>query len=209
MTTGNRIKRRRLELGFTVDELARKIGKNRATIYRYENNDIENYSTLLLEPLAHALETSPAYLMGWEDAPTAQPWECYPGTIPPPDMVMKPLLGTIACGTPITAIENADEYVPVPADVKCDFALRCQGDSMINARILDGDIVYIKAQPQVENGEIAAVLIDGEATLKRFKKIGNVIMLFPENAAYEPIIVDEKSDVKIIGKAVAYLSLIK
>jgi len=122
-----------------------------------------------------------------------------------------PLLGTIACGEPITAVENIDSYIDAPNCVSADFALICKGDSMIDARIFDGDIVYIKEQPEVENGEIAAVLIDDEATLKRVYYQKNKIILQPENKSYEPLVFvgEEILDVRILGKAVYFLSKVR
>lgn len=122
-----------------------------------------------------------------------------------------PLIGTIACGSPTLAVENIEGYVGVPEFIHADFALRCKGDSMINARILDGDIVYICSQPDCENGEIAAVLIDGEATLKRVYKSKNKLTLMPENPAFEPLVYvnEELNEIKILGKAVYFTSAVK
>ena len=131
--------------------------------------------------------------------------------IPIPKMAKIPLLGNIACGDPITAEENLDGFVSAPEEISADFALRCKGDSMIGARILDGDIVLIRQQPDVEDGEIAAVLIDNEATLKRVHKKAGCLILNPANPAYEPIVItgEELNDVRIIGKAVYFISAIK
>ena len=131
--------------------------------------------------------------------------------IPLPKTKRIPLLGKIACGSPITAEENVEDYVDVPEFTHADFALTCQGDSMIGARILDGDIVYIRLQPEVENGEIAAVLIDGEATLKRVYYQKGKIILQPENNNYPPLIYekDEILDVRILGKATYFMSKVK
>lgn len=134
------------------------------------------------------------------------------GIVPMPAMQQLPLLGTIACGEPILADENIEAYINVPEGVHADFVLRCRGDSMINARINDGDIVFIRQQPDVENGEIAAVLNgDGEATLKRVYHHDNTIILQPENPAYPPHSYTGPAleGVRIIGKAVAFLSEIK
>ena len=127
-----------------------------------------------------------------------------------------PLIGTIACGTPILAGENVEREVLLPENVSADFCLRCKGDSMINARIYDGDIVFIRKQPSVENGEIAAVLIDdmadvAEATLKRVYVYENKIILSAENTNYEPFVYvgEEMNNVRIVGKAVAFLSAVK
>ena len=131
--------------------------------------------------------------------------------MPMPEMRKIPLLGSIACGEPILAVENIEEYVSIPKDLAGDFALTCKGDSMINARIFDGDIVYIRQQDTVENGEIAAVLIDNEATLKRFKRLSDRIILSPENPMYDPLVYrnEEMNNVRILGKAVAFTSAVR
>ena len=121
-----------------------------------------------------------------------------------------PLLGTIACGEPILAEENIEDYINMPEDTNGTFALRCKGDSMINARIFDGDIVYIKEEQQVNNGEIAAVLIENEATLKRvyYYPEKNMLILKAENSKYNDFVFtdNELNDIKIIGKAVGFYS---
>ena len=122
-----------------------------------------------------------------------------------------PLVGTIACGTPILAAQNVEGYLDMDESVHADFCLRCKGDSMINARIFDGDIVYIRQQDDVENGEIAAVVIDGEATLKRVYKYPNRLELRAENPTFPVINIEgsELATTHIIGKAVAFLSEVR
>lgn len=131
--------------------------------------------------------------------------------LPMPEMRRIPLLGTIACGEPILAMDNIEDYVSIPKDLAGDFALICKGDSMINARIFDGDIVYIRQQDTVENGEIAAVLIDNEATLKRVRLYDDHIVLEPENPMYKPLSYwgEEMNAIRILGKAVAFTSIVK
>ena len=204
MTIGERIKKLREEKNITVDKLAELIGKNRATIYRYESSEIEKLPTSVLEPLCKALGTTAAYLMGWSDSNLSN----IKNIEPIPTMVKVPLLGTIACGEPILAEENIEDYINMPEKAKGTFALRCKGDSMINARIFDGDIVFIREQPEVENGEIAAVLIDDEATLKRVYKTENSIELRPENPTFKPLYYqkEEMNKVRILGKAVGFYS---
>lgn len=134
--------------------------------------------------------------------------------IPMPNMRQVPRLGAIACGTPILAEQNIEGYDQVPDWVKCDFTLMCKGDSMINARIHDGDVVCIKSQPEVENGQIAAVLVDGEfdseATLKRVRFDKDGITLWPENPAYSPSHFwgKDAERVRILGLATHFISKI-
>ena len=131
-----------------------------------------------------------------------------PGFEPLPKMVKRPLVGSIACGEPITAEENIEDYVDVPENVQCDFCLRCKGDSMIDAGIHDGDVVYIHITPQVENGQIAAVRIEGEATLKRvfWDESSQTLTLLAENRNFAPLVYTGPilDTVQIEGKAVGY-----
>lgn len=121
-----------------------------------------------------------------------------------------PLLGNIACGDPIYADEDKESYVMLGTEVKADFCLKAKGDSMINARINDGDIVFIRKQDIVNNGEIAAVIIDDEATLKRFYyyKKQNMVVLKPENPKHEEKVLtgSELKKVRVLGKAIAFQS---
>lgn len=131
--------------------------------------------------------------------------------IPMPQMRKVPLIGSIACGAPILAEEHIEEYIDIPKHISADFALTCKGDSMINARIFDGDIVYIRQQDTVDNGEIAAVLIDTEATLKRVQLFEDHISLEPENPQYRPLVYwgEDMNNVRILGKAMAFTSAIR
>lgn len=208
MTTGQRMKNRRKAIGLSAEKVAEILGVSPATIYRYENGDIEKVPGDRLGPIASALQTTPAYLMGWTDGDR----DALPANvIPMPEMRKIPLVGTIACGEPILAEENIEEYISIPKHIKADFALTCKGDSMINARIFDGDIVYIRQQDTVENGEIAAVLIDNEATLKRVRLFDDHISLEPENPMYKPFVYwnEEMNNVRILGKAVAFTSAVR
>ena len=121
-----------------------------------------------------------------------------------------PLLGEIACGKPIFADEDKESCVMADMDINADFCLTAKGDSMINARINDGDIVFIKEMPMVDNGDIAAVIIDDEATLKKvyyYPEKGKLV-LYPENPDYEPFIYvgEELNTIRILGKAVYFMS---
>ena len=217
MTIGKRIKNKREQIGITQVELARKIGCTKQTLYKYENNIVTNIPSDNIEKLAAALYTTPAYLMGWdnEQSSNESDYSSIPGIMPLPYSSGKtvPLIGDIACGTPILADENIEKEVRLPEDISADFCLRCKGDSMINARIYDGDIVFIRQQPSVENGEIAAVLIDdtadiAETTLKRVYIYDSKVMLVAENPKYPPMSFEkeEMNSVRILGKAVAFLS---
>ena len=209
MTTGERMKQRRKEIGFSAEKVAERLGASPATIYRYEKGDIEKVPVDSLAELAKILQTTPAYLMGWEEQPTPKPTS--PAPIPPgfepmPKMKKIPLIGSIACGDPITAEQNIEKMVDVPENIRCDFSLTCHGDSMVGAGIHDKDVVYIRIQPEVENGEIAAVRIDGEATLKRVYYNPGTLTLMPANPAYAPMVYtgSQLEEVHIEGKAVGW-----
>ena len=167
---------------------------------------VENLKRETVEKLAKVFGVTPEYIAGWRDDPRA-----YRFTDALPETRAIPVIGTIACGQPALAEQNIEGYVQAEAYLKADFALYCKGDSMINARIFDGDLVYIRHQENVENGEIAAVVIDGEATLKRVYKYPTRIELRPENPLHQPISYEgrEMENVHIIGKAVAFVSIIR
>ena len=207
MNIGHNLKKRRLTLGYTLEEVAKKVGTSKQTIHRYETGIIANIPSDKIEALAKVLQTTPAYLMGWENQPEEDIYK-YKNIIPMPKTKKVPLIGTIACGTPILALENIECDVDMPENIRADFALRCKGDSMIDAHIYDGDIVYIRKQPIVDNGEIAAVIIDDEATLKRFYREGNKVTLMPCNPRFSPLVYtnEELNNIIIVGKAVGYTS---
>lgn len=214
MGIGDRIKQRREELGLTVDELANRLGKHRATVYRYESNEIENLPTTILEPLAIALDTTPAYLMGWEEEQKNNDVDIFKfDNIMPIEKKKFPLLGNIACGEPIFADEEHDLYIEAGANIRADFCLRAKGESMIGIRIFDGDIVFIRKQDIVDNGEVAAVLIEDEVTLKRvyYDRDANELSLVAENPKFKTMRFygEELNQIKILGKAVAFQSDIK
>lgn len=200
---GDRINELRKANDMTLKELGDKVGVGASTVRKWETGIIETIRSDKFELLASALDTTPAYLMGWEDRPAS-----YKNVEPLPVVKPVPILGQIACGQPILADENLDGHAYVDRRISADFALRCVGDSMINARIFSGDLVFIRAQAEVENGEIAAVLIDDEATLKRVFYYKDRIELRPENPLFPILQYEgaELNDVRIIGKAVAFLS---
>lgn len=210
-TMYDRIKRLREEKDISQDELAKRCGySSRSTISKIEKGE-RNLTGDKIQILADVLGVKPSYLM---DGDAEDNFDVFSikGVLPLPRTSKKPRLGVIACGEPILAEENIEDYDDVPDDMKCDFTLLCEGDSMINARIYNGDIVYIREQPQVENGEIAACLVDGEfetkATLKRFYKYDDKIILQAENPKYPPFVYvnEEMNRVRVIGKAVGFTS---
>ena len=202
--------------GMKQIELATRSGISKYSISHYLKGDWEGKQDAVYE-LARALNVSEAWLMGYDvpaerSAPEVSVQLDKKPTIPPgfmplPKMRRVPLIGAIACGYPITAIQNREGDVNAPVDMRCDFALKCQGESMIGAGIHDGDVVYIRIQPEVENGEIAAVRIGDEATLKRVYLHRDYIELRPENPAFESIIRrrEEMNDVQIEGKVVGWM----
>lgn len=154
-------------------ELSKRTGIGEGAISQYRKGAYKA-TQRNLEKISKALDFSIPWLMGITDDPSRP----LPSNVQPmPKFVRKPRLGTIACGSPILAVEEAEEFGEVPADIPCDFTLKCKGDSMVNARIYDGDTVYIRQQEEVENGEIAAVRIGEEATLKRVYYNGKRIIL--------------------------------
>lgn len=209
---GRRIYDLRIQRDLTLDEIASKVGVAKSTIQRYEKGNITKIKLPVIESIAYVLRVNPNWLIGNVDDPSLS-GALPDNIIPMPKMNTVPLIGTIACGDPILAEENIETQVSMPEHVVADFALRCKGDSMIGARIHDGDVVYIRQQPTVENGQIAAVLIGDEATLKRvyYYPDSNKLVLNPENPKYEPFIYigEEISSVRILGLAVAFTSNVK
>jgi repressor LexA len=209
---GDRLFTLRKEANMTIDEFVDVMNKrfpeanlNKSIVSRYENNIHHPKRFSLVQEIAEFYGVTTDYLM----CRTNSRYE----KIENMDSLKKiPLLGTIAAGSPILAQEYIESYEYVPVSLDIDFCLRIKGDSMINARILDGDIVYIRKQSDVENGEIAAVLIDGEeATLKRIYKSNGTVILHPENTNYRDIVFTKKEmrQVAILGKAVRFNSEVR
>lgn len=194
--------------GLSQKELARRAGVSRSAIGMYEAGEREpGFETL--QTFAGIFGVTADVLLGKPEAGQALP----DNAMPPLPVKKVPLLGTIACGTPVLAQENIAGYVDLPDHVGADFALVCRGTSMINAGIRDGDIVYIRQSDVVDNGRIAAVLVEGsetEATLKRVYAGDGKITLTAENPAFEPLVFvgPETRRVRVIGLAVAYTHMI-
>ncbi len=179
-TIGERIKNRRIELGLSVEELASLLGKNRATIYRYEGDEIENLPITILEPLARVLQTSPTYLMGWDS-------NVSPVSLPT-NTISIPVLGSIPAGIPLEAVQDILEWIDIPEEwTRGDrqyFGLLIKGDSMF-PEYLDGDTVIIRKQPCCDSGDDCAVIINAtDATLKRVHLLEDGIELEAINPMY-------------------------
>ena len=209
-----RLKALRSDRGLSQSEFAKYIKVSKSSVNMYERGEREP-GLETLERIADYFNVDMDYLLGKSDvvskAQLTIAGVSATNIIPFPEMRKVPLIGSIACGAPILAEEHIEDYVDIPKRVAADFALTCKGDSMINARIFDGDIVYIRQQDSVDNGQIAAVLIDSEATLKRVKLYNDHISLEPENPQYRPIVLwgEEMNSVRIIGKAVAFTSAVR
>lgn len=187
-------------------ELAEKTGISKSAISQYLSGAFVPKQRNTYK-IAAALGVNPAWLMGkdveMEDV-SATNIVRYTTT------KQVPLLGEIAAGEPILACEDCKTYIEVDGSLQVDFCLRVNGDSMIDARICDGDLVFVRRQPVVENGEIAVVLLDNEATLKRFYRNDGGVILKPENAKYQPRFYTERDfkQVRVLGKAVMFRSLL-
>ena len=211
MVFGKRLKELREKTGLSMDKLIELYNSkysakmNKSTLSRYENNLQEPIYTVVVN-FADFFGVTVDYISGGNNDSFFSEYG-----IRPIQLKKFPLLGKIACGEPIYASENYETFIETSSDIKADFCLTAKGDSMINARIFDGDIVFIKQQPNVENGEIAAIIIDDEATLKRVYKHENRIELRPENPTYKSMNYENEdmNKVRILGKAVAFQSVVR
>lgn len=193
MDVGKRIKTRRKALGYSAEDVAAIIGVSPATIYRYESADIMNMRTDKLKPIAKALHTTPAYLMGWESDPESVPPESdnQMSLSPNKNAIRIPVLGSIPAGIPIEAIEDILDWEELPASMGKGgaeyFALRIKGDSM-SPSYLDGDVLIFRKQETCNSGQDCAVMVNGDdATFKRVKISEKGITLLPLNPAYDPL----------------------
>lgn len=205
MTIKDKLKGRRQELGLTLKDIAEKVGVSEGTVSRWESGDIANMRRDKIVKLADALQISPSVIMGWDDTPVYS-------NIHPIGIMRLPILGRVACGEPIFMAEEKELYVDTTTALRADFALIAKGDSMTGARIFDGDIVFVRKQDVVENGEIAVVAVNDEATLKRFYKYGDdLIVLRAENPAYKDMEFhpEDGDTIRVLGKAIAFQSDVK
>lgn len=205
----NRISQKKTELNLSYQDMSDKTGLSKSTLQRYITGDIRNLGLDKLEILAKALDVSPSYLMGWEDENQDPILENIPGIILPVKMKKIPILGTIACGEPIFAEENYEGYFMLDTNLPvADFVLRAKGDSMIDADINEGDLVFFRRKSDVDNGSIAAVIIEDEATLKKIYKNESNLILQPCNSNYAPIVLSENDhkSIRILGEMVGVYS---
>lgn len=221
MTLGEVIKEYRTEHHISMKDFGQLIGASKQYISILERNvnpstgRPPNPTLDKIAAVANVIGESLDSLLSRLDADTVVSFTSAPATNPMPATTLRPRLGTIACGAPILAENNIECYDSVPDYIRCDFTLECRGDSMVNARICDGDIVCVKQQPMVENGQIAAVLIDDGvtdgATLKRVRFTEDGIVLWPENQNYAPMVFTGKDveKVRILGLATHFISTIK
>ncbi|MBQ7671330.1 MAG: helix-turn-helix domain-containing protein [Clostridia bacterium] len=239
MDFSTRLKKLRNQEGITQEQLAKAIGVERSSVGKYETGTMPSLE--ILSQIASYFNVSVDYLLCRTDDPTNYDdddliaeipesiLDHFNGNVrkaynawmarsaPGPNNVFPyktkkiPLLGDIACGEPIFAEEQFGEYVDVDAELNVDFCLRCVGDSMIGARIYDGDIVFCVRQSSVDNGEIAVVIIEDEATLKRVYLENGKLILNPENPAFRPMVYqgEELNQIHILGRAVAFQSRIR
>lgn len=202
MTIGEKIKMQRKSLGLTQTELGAKLGVQKNAVSKWECGRVDDIPSSKIKVMAQLFGVKPSYLIDDKDALPAD-------AIPIDFSHLKriPILGRIAAGAPIYAEQNIEGYTYTELNGGAEyFGLRVRGDSMDAARIYDGDVVIIRRQDTVDDGEIAAVLIDGEdATLKRFSHKGNIVTLMPQstNPANQPFIYDlRETSVRILGLVV-------
>lgn len=187
---GDKIKQRRMQLGWTQEELASRMGyKTKSSINKIELG-IQDIPQSKIKQFAEVMRTSASFLMGWEDDA-------------PKNARKIPVYGRVAAGIPLEALDNIIDYEEIPADWQGEYgALQIKGDSM-SPRILDGDIVIVKIQDDVESGDIVVALVNGhDGVCKRLIKYESGIALQSLNPAYEPMFFSDTAPVKIWGKVV-------
>lgn len=199
---GQKIKELRQSKDMTLEELGNAVGVTKSTVRKWENGMIANMRRDKIAVLAKALGVSPAALLGWDDLDDVAP----ASNVYKIERKSFPVFESIACGDPIYADDHIEGYIEAGSDIKADFCVIAKGDSMIGDRIFDGDVVFVKKQSVVENGEVAAVLIGDEATLKRvvYDHEAGILQLFPSNPAHkiQTYSGEDLNQIRILGKAV-------
>ena len=185
----------------TLEQVGNYIGVGKSTVRKWEQGLIKNMRRDKIAKLAELYRVSPDYLLGID---------AHIEGVRPIKFKRFRMLGEIACGEPIFANEDHETYIDASADIKADFCLTAKGDSMTGARIFDGDVVFIKEQSIVENGQIAAVVIGEEVTLKRwyYYPEQKKLVLQAENPRYEPFVFigEELNNIRCLGRAVSFMS---
>lgn len=200
MHVGELIRQKRTELNMTQEQLGNLLGVNRAAINKWETGRVTNLKRETIKKLSEIFQISPALLVepdgtDFLDSPL----------LPLPRMKRWEVIGGTACGSPIH--KEIEESILAPADIDADRVFRCVGDSMIGAHIFDGDLVFVKAGADVEDGKIGVVRIGDEYTLKRIYHGTDYLELRSENPMYPPIIIrGEQENAEIVGRAVQFLS---
>lgn len=199
MTVGEKIKTLRKSLGLTQTELGQRVGVQKNAVSKWECGRVEDIPTSTIKLLANLFNVPASYLIDDDTSPVTSP------LLPLPRMKQWKVLGGTACGQPLfKPLEDAS--VLAPADIDADFVFQCVGDSMINARIFDGDTVFVK-EGEVPDGQIGVVRVGEEYTLKRIYHGTDYLELRSENPMYPPIIIrGEQENAEIVGRAVQFLS---
>ncbi len=199
MTVGEKIKTLRKSLGLTQTELGQRVGVQKNAVSKWECGRVEDIPTSTIKLLANLFNVPASYLIDDDTSPVTSP------LLPLPRMKRWQVLGGTACGQPLfKPLEDAS--VLAPADIDADFVFQCVGDSMINARIFDGDTVFVK-EGEVPDGQIGVVRVGEEYTLKRIYHGADYLELRSENPMYPPIIIrGEQENAEIVGRAVQFLS---
>lgn len=209
---GENLKKLRKNAGLSQEQLGDILGISKSTIGMYEQGKRMPNTNTVLKELASYFDVTLDYLVGYPQKETIyldDDFERF--NLRPVSHRKIPMLGNVACGEPIMSDVGYNSFSEAGSDIDADFCVTAQGDSMINARILDGDIVFVRKQEMVENGEIAVVAInDSEFTLKRFfyYRELNQVVLQSENPAYKPMIFtgEELNHIRVLGKAVHFSS---
>lgn len=218
MTLGDAIRAYREEHGMSMDTFADRSGISKSYISLLEKNQhpntgkpiIPTIKTYKLAAQAMNIDFDELIRMINDNVDISPEIPSY-SNISPVSKQVFPLFDGIAAGQPRLMPDGIETYVEFTTSIRADFVLKVHGDSMIGARIHDGDLVFIRQQPEVENGEIAAVAIGDEATLKRVYRYGDTLSLRAENPAYKEMVFtgEELNEVRILGKAVAFQSDIR
>lgn len=199
----------------SIDELGQLIGVNRSTINRYETGSIASPKLPVLHAIAKELKVNPMWLVYKSEQKHTTDYSAIANDLfvqvaeKNDSFQQYEIIGNVACGNPIINDEVITEMVELPKLIKsADRVLICKGDSMINAGIKDGDYVFVRMQPYVENGEIAVACINGEITLKRVYKSNGIVSLVAENPKYPPQNFSEESNkaIRVVGKAIAVIN---